>query len=1195
MFASVRRVSLLMAAVAVSLAAPVAAHAAAPPSTPATIKTVGFENATTDSMTLRGINLVSEPWTDRYWGRVSVSKRTGTYGLWCAGKVYPSGADITPILASQWPSNTFYRAYTRGEAELDLSTLSNYYSANLSFYYNQKSLGAADANAFSIHWDDTAADTRSSDYGLPLTADTAFVQRAYDLSSPSNTAVLSRRAGVLTFQFFDSVTESGAQVKTGRGALVDDVSITGFKYGPVRELVSTPGEARVSLAWQRPARSRTETADEERSITYRVWRTPAGQANWTELTTTRLAEESYTDMTAIPNQDYTYAVQAWDTGTGTGYGTYVTVDGAAVADVTVPTVISDAESTYDDAASINITGADTGSGVASISYRFDAGTFTTVPGSAFTAVLNQHGAHSLSFYATDVAGNSSVPQTVFFTVVDTVDPTVSCNPSASYNNSASIPISATDAGSGVASISYRFNGEVTQTVAGASATAVTARPGSRSITVVATDVQGNVSAPLVRNFTLLDTVKPVATCSPASTYNNSATVTVNATDAGSGVTSIEYRFDNSTTQTVPFASLASASTDALTSSIGARTLTIVARDGSGNVSTTLTRNFTVLDTIKPSVSFTPAASYNDTATIAISATDSGSGVAYIDYRFSNGTTVTVAGAGTTAVTGYGVTSLTVVARDVSGNVSAPVTKAVTVHDTIKPTAAHRLTYHASTVDVEIDAADWGSGVASITYRIDSGAPQTVNAASADFAVSGFGNHTVDYEVRDEVGNILSVGPIALAIGETTPPEVVIASSVTTFVKSASVAITATDAGSGVARIDYKLGSAATQTVEVDPAALAVATVNTSVLGQHSLRAVAFDLAGNVSAADTFTFAVVAPDVARVSGAGRYGTAKSIAETGFDPAGDKSWPGVTEVIVASGEDRSAVDALPASGLSFNLKAPLLLINSTGDPAKVEDEIAEIARARGSVKITFVGGTAAIPQATMNALVARVGVLAPGRTVTGVRVAGSNRYDTAVAVSKAIQTRTGRTAPDTVLIANGADQAKFSDALALSPIAAAQGYPILLVSATAVPAETSAEIARLTTAKGSAVGIVAAGGPNTIASSVLTSGLGVADDAEHRWAGTNRYLTATTIATKAQAKGWLDFGAVGFAASLPDALAGGGMLGSKNGVLLLTQSTVLSPDTAAWLSINGGSIEECYIFGGTVVITPAVEAQINNYLQ
>ncbi len=684
------------------------------------------------------------------------------------------------------------------------------------------------------------------------------------------------------------------------------------------------------------------------------------------------------------------------------------------------------------------------------------------------------------------------------------------------------------------------------------------------------------------------------------------------------------------------------------------------------------------DTTKPTVDFTPAASYNDTATIQINGTDN-VGVTSIDYRFSNGTTQTVLGASAQAVAGYGATSLTAVARDAAGNVSPTVTKTVTINDTINPTVNHALTNNTTSYHVVISASDSGSGVDFISYQVDSGATQVVNAASASFDVTGDGNHSFTYSATDVAGNVTSKGPIALNIGDNTAPTVNF-TPVASYNDNATINITASDTGgSGVASISYRFSNGTTVTVDgasaqavtgygatsltviardvaqnvsapvtktftildtIKPTAGHTLTNNTTSYhvvinaadsgsgvksitysidggaeqtvnaasasfdvsgeGAHTVTYFATDVANNVSLTGTANFTVAAPPpvadrTIHPIYTSRYGTAKSIAETGFDPTGDKSWPGVTEVIVASGEDRSAVDALPASGLSFNLKAPLLLINSTGDPAKVEDEIAEIARARGSVKITFVGGTAAIPQATMNALVARVGVLAPGRTVTGVRVAGGNRYDTAVAVSKAIQTRTGRPAPGTVLIANGADQAKFSDALALSPIAAAQGYPILLVSATAVPAETSAEIARLTTAKGSAVGIVAAGGPNTIASSVLTSGLGVTDDAEHRWAGTNRYLTATTIATKAQAKGWLDFGAVGFAASLPDALAGGGMLGSKNGVLLLTQSTVLSPDTAAWLSINGGSIEECYIFGGTVVITPAVEAQINNYLQ
>jgi hypothetical protein len=83
-------------------------------------------------------------------------------------------------------------------------------------------------------------------------------------------------------------------------------------------------------------------------------------------------------------------------------------------------------------------------------------------------------------------------------------------------------------------------------------------------------------------------------------------------------------------------------------------------------------------------------------------------------------------------------------------------------DTIAPTALATVSptpnaagwNNTSSVTVNITAQDnaGGSGIASITYAVDSSTPVTVGAATAAVSVTGEGNHSVSYFARDNAGN-----------------------------------------------------------------------------------------------------------------------------------------------------------------------------------------------------------------------------------------------------------------------------------------------------------------------------------------------------------------------------------------------------------------------------------------------------------
>lgn len=167
----------------------------------------------------------------------------------------------------------------------------------------------------------------------------------------------------------------------------------------------------------------------------------------------------------------------------------------------------------------------------------------------------------------------------------------------------------------------------------------------------------------------------------------------------------------------------------------------------------------------------------------------------------------------------------------------------------------------------------------------------------------------------------------------------------------------------------------------------------------------------------------------------------------------------------------------------------------------------------------------------------------------RVSGENRFDTAVAISKA-----NFTTSDVVVLASGLDAA-LPDALTAAPLAAKYEAPILLVNKTTAPKVVLDEIARL---KASEVYVV--GGVNSVGEEVITA-LGK-DVKVARLAGDNRYETANAIANKmfsdgtAKANLYLASGQ-----NLVDALSISNLAVRDQAPILLTAKEGVSAETKA----------------------------------
>ena len=163
-------------------------------------------------------------------------------------------------------------------------------------------------------------------------------------------------------------------------------------------------------------------------------------------------------------------------------------------------------------------------------------------------------------------------------------------------------------------------------------------------------------------------------------------------------------------------------------------------------------------------------------------------------------------------------------------------------------------WHNSAVQVTLTATDnaGGSGVKSITYSIDGGAPTTVDTAATQVTIgapadhSNDGVHTLSFYSTDNDGNQETAKPVTVKI-DTTPSTVSAsgASDGAWLNHAATITLNAADTpgASGVASIGYTLDGVNHTVAGASTQVVLPASPNAT----HTLTYQATDLAGNVSA------------------------------------------------------------------------------------------------------------------------------------------------------------------------------------------------------------------------------------------------------------------------------------------------------------------------------------------------------------
>ncbi|MEW2544514.1 family 16 glycoside hydrolase [Streptomyces sp. NPDC047002] len=320
-------------------------------------------------------------------------------------------------------------------------------------------------------------------------------------------------------------------------------------------------------------------------------------------------------------------------------GTLTVTAGGGGDDTTAPTTSAkvagqqNADGAYVGSATVSVAAADEegGSGVASVEYALGAdGDWQpyTDP-----VVVDQVGAQTLRYRATDKAGNAATEKSVDFTVVapptdDTAPPETSATVSGEqdgeghYLGTATVTVTASDTGSGVNTIEYALGADgdwqpYTQPVA-------VDEPGAHTVRYRATDKAGNAATEKSVDFTVVvppadDTTAPVVAVAVTGTKNSygafigSATVTLTAQDTESGVAATEYSLDGG-----PYLGYTE---PVVVDRAGAHTLAYRATDKAGNTSAARSAAFTVAE--GGGVPAPPCAEHDERLTVIVGTVDTG--------------------------------------------------------------------------------------------------------------------------------------------------------------------------------------------------------------------------------------------------------------------------------------------------------------------------------------------------------------------------------------------------------------------------------------------------------------------------------------------------------------------------------------------------------------------------------------------
>jgi hypothetical protein len=469
--------------------------------------------------------------------------------------------------------------------------------------------------------------------------------------------------------------------------------------------------------------------------------------------------------------------------------------------------------------------------------------------------VSAEGSHTLSYYATDQAGNQGAVRASDFRL-DVTAPSAAIDllgdttAGAWFRSDVTVNLSAQDAASGVSSISFRVDGGPQLPYDGPFPVT---EEGTHTLAVSAVDLAGNEGTWLNHSFGI-DRQAPVTVCSLSGVagdngwYRSSVVATLTATDTKSGVALLEVRIDNDSWSVYAGSLLVSAP--------GSHVLQYRATDSAGNVEDE--RSIPILVDIEAPVSSVELSGtagegewFTSDVTVTISAIDNGSGLASTLWSLDGMIWQDVAGP--LVINAEGIHSLSFRSLDVAGNAEDVRMLSVAI-DLSRPTATLTANgnstgdWYLSPVTVCISAEDSASGIWSILYSVDAGPFQNY---TSPFNLSAEGTYRVAFYAVDQAGSIGGQNVTEVRI-DLSPPAASVdvagdAGMAGWWLSDVTVTIIANDTISGVESTLYRIDEALWQAYEGE------FVVNRS--GNHIIEYYSTDRAGHAGLVQSSTIAI----------------------------------------------------------------------------------------------------------------------------------------------------------------------------------------------------------------------------------------------------------------------------------------------------------------------------------------------------
>lgn len=326
---------------------------------------------------------------------------------------------------------------------------------------------------------------------------------------------------------------------------------------------------------------------------------------------------------------------------------------------------------------------------------------------------------------------------------------------------------------------------------------------------------------------LPDTTAPASSASSPSTWvRDSASVSLAATDSDTWVSATRYAVNGSVVQT--YAAPITVSTD------GTTTITYFSIDGAGNVEATKSVDVLVDKSAPIVTSDAPWGWVNSPVTVALTSTDSGSGVARVLYSVDGGEPDLTYEDGI-VVSEDGTTTVRFRAVDLVGNESGIQSIEVRI-DSTAPSAADDApaVWSGSPVNVTLSALDEVSGVERIAYRVDGGEESTY---SAPVSIVGEGITSIEYRAIDVAGNHGAWRSATVRVDDTAP-ESTDDAPIGWVGGPVIVTLSSADALSGVGALLYSIDG-------TDPSLPYTGPIVVAAQGTTTIRYAAMDTKGNV--------------------------------------------------------------------------------------------------------------------------------------------------------------------------------------------------------------------------------------------------------------------------------------------------------------------------------------------------------------